>query len=376
MRRLRSSTVGTLGGTVLALWMATATARADEPTPMPARVAVQPPGCELTVEEIVRLLRIELTGDGVSDVSISSSDGEHALGEEDSDTTAAIVRLEAIPCEPSAVELAVTIDNLVTHKQVRRVLSTSGLPEATRARAIALGIAELLRSSWAELSLADVQSSPLAAWLRTRLRIELTDRSRAADTESTEALATPEPTPTPVDKPTARVPALLGAATLALTAMPSGGSASIGGALDGAFRLLVDAFALRVEIAAQLGRAEARLGGVDLGMATLALIPELRSPMGPALFAVGPSVTLGVGWASGQPDPGIDASSGAELIVSAGAEVRVLFPLTSQLWGTFGLSGGYMVRGLSTVVDAAPDGGLVGPYVALRVGIALSSRGS
>jgi hypothetical protein len=62
----------------------------------------------------------------------------------------------------SADEVDLTGDDPITGKKVERVVSLAGVVESTRARLLALAVAELLRSSWIEVELNPVPALPLA----------------------------------------------------------------------------------------------------------------------------------------------------------------------------------------------------------------------
>jgi hypothetical protein len=100
-------------------------------------------GCaDALVPEVERIARIELHS--------GQSAGEPA---------GASTRIE-LGCE--GLDAKITVDDPLTGKRVERTVSLAGVPEADRARLLALAIAELVRSSWIELELSPRPILPVA----------------------------------------------------------------------------------------------------------------------------------------------------------------------------------------------------------------------
>jgi hypothetical protein len=100
-------------------------------------------GCaDSLVPEVERIARIELH---------SGLSGSNEAG--------ASTRIE-LGCE--GLDAKITVDDPLTGKRVERTVSLAGVPEADRARLLALAIAELVRSSWIELELAPRPILPVA----------------------------------------------------------------------------------------------------------------------------------------------------------------------------------------------------------------------
>lgn len=118
-------------------------------------------------EAMARILRAELSGDGVTDVSVVPA----------TDTEVGLARVTFVTeqCTANASSLTLQVDDAVTRKHVERAVDLSDVTGAIRTRTLALAVAELLRASWAELELPDVPQSavPVPVELRTAMRTRL-----------------------------------------------------------------------------------------------------------------------------------------------------------------------------------------------------------
>ncbi len=144
------------------------------PMPLPGRVQVSMPACDTAPVDPASLLwalRVELAVDGVSSVEFAPP-GSHP-GDE---APLATIALKA-PCDPAALELTIEIDDVATSKTLERRVSVADVPPTARARAVAIGAAELLRASWAELALAQHPAAAVPAqtdFLRRAVALHLT----------------------------------------------------------------------------------------------------------------------------------------------------------------------------------------------------------
>ncbi len=126
---------------------------------MPSRVRVESTPCAVGPFDARAwgpLLRNELETDGVEtvDVNPTTPDATAAL---------AVIRVEFARCDEGATEAAVTVDDELTDKTVRRVVALDDIAAEGRARALALAIAELLRASWIELAIENSQAAEAPA---------------------------------------------------------------------------------------------------------------------------------------------------------------------------------------------------------------------
>jgi hypothetical protein len=141
----------------------------ETPTAMPARVEFVAPSCEFIATNILlRMLQVELAGDGVEHVNLSVA-GETGV------SPIARVTVEMPRCDAEASEFLVIVDDATTRKSVLRTVDLADIPAATRPRALALAIAELLRASWLELALPSVPTPgvPVPEPLRDTVRLRL-----------------------------------------------------------------------------------------------------------------------------------------------------------------------------------------------------------
>lgn len=96
---------------------------------------------------------------------------------EDESLSRPLATLEVTPVDTETMATTLVVHDGVTRKKVARDLDLRGMPEDGRALAIALGLDELLRASWAELMLSDSRPSVVvpevvAVALRPRERVE------------------------------------------------------------------------------------------------------------------------------------------------------------------------------------------------------------
>jgi hypothetical protein len=90
------------------------------------------------IASLLWALRVELAVDGVTSVEFAPP-GSHP-GDE---APLATITLKA-PCDPAALELTIEIDDVATEKTLERRVSVADVPPTARARAVAIGAAELL----------------------------------------------------------------------------------------------------------------------------------------------------------------------------------------------------------------------------------------
>lgn len=339
---------------------------ANEAREMPARIVLAAPDCGLELHRTVELLRVELQGDGVDEVILATD----RVVPRETDPPLAVVSVSPIPCQAAATELEVTIDDLVTRKQVKRVLVAEATAEEARPRALALGIAELLRASWAELSMADsTEPSPFRQWIRRRVGFpEGRDESAASElSEPAERRLEARPAdaaPAPPD------PLRLDAA-FAVRSFPSGGASLLGGAAGISVPFSALPVALRISAIATVGRSDVGAGSVDLRQVSVRAGIDVATPSGSLSVAVGPLVEAGIGWASGQAREDAVAHSGSTAIVLAGAHLAIRAKLFGPVEAVLDLAGGYAARGFEATVDGDPVTGLVGPHLDALIGLAL-----
>jgi hypothetical protein len=339
------------------------TGEASETAAMPARVVLSPPSCNeaLVGETLLRMLRVELAGDGVERVELATPGGEDEVA-------LARVSIEAARCEPGASEFLVTVDDVATRKSVRRAVDLSDVPTANRARALALAVAELVRASWLELTLPDVPSvtAPVPQPVRDAVRL----RAAAGATPGARG-----------GRGTARWIPLVGLALEGRTFLSAATNAA-------GFRAVVGVtppwggdtlrVRLRLDGGVAFGNGASLLGDVGVTLATGALAVTFGrgTTVG---FECGPRVELGAVYVRGDITPGRDATgitadADAGFIASVGAlaALRGRFgsALTASLEAELGwVFGGIDARAVDRVSGSdVRAAGVFGPSVGIRLG--------
>ncbi|HEX8697265.1 MAG TPA: hypothetical protein VF815_00375 [Myxococcaceae bacterium] len=137
-----------LMGVVVLLGAVSVRAEAPEasapPRSLPAWVRLLLPECPappVSAPALIEVLRTELRDDGVLRVD----SGRVASGPEGGPQ--AYLRL-TLPCEPAAPTATLRVEDATSLKAVERTMDFADLPPSARPRAIALGLAELLRAAW------------------------------------------------------------------------------------------------------------------------------------------------------------------------------------------------------------------------------------
>ncbi len=111
---------------------------------LPARVRLLLPECPsppVAVPALLEVLRTELRDDGVLRVDSGRVAPSPDGGPQ------AYLRL-ILPCEPSVPTVTLRVEDATSLKAVERTMDFEDLPPSARPRAIALGLAELLRAAW------------------------------------------------------------------------------------------------------------------------------------------------------------------------------------------------------------------------------------
>lgn len=336
---------------LLALLIATE-ARAIEPARMPARVILRRSGCESPAfdeADFVRLLRIELAADGVTEVD-TAGPGE-ALP---SGPALAVLSLEGA-CAGDAV-VTFEIDDAATDKKVRRVVDLRDLPGAARARALSLAAAELMRASWAELALPGVP--------RPRAPVPPEVREAAGARLAASPLVAAAP-------PAARAMPLLIFAGLDARYFFGSRSAVLGARLA-ASSPLVGPLRLRADAGAAYGRTSDPLGGIDLWMVTAAVGPSLGRAWEHGSAELGPRVELGWGSARGLPaHAGIEGQRASTLLVITTLAATSRLRLGTRFWATLDGEVGPVVHALTALVNTRASSGFGGAMVGARLGLAV-----
>jgi hypothetical protein len=159
---LRALTLAALGLLVLAHGPAggaarvlAPTARADpDPSPvaaLPGRARILLRGCSERTNERVLLeqVRVELLSAGILQVDVIDV---YAQAADYESYDVATLRIDLPGCGESGWNVYLAVACAHTARQTARTLAMSEIPEAARPRSVALGLVELLRSSWRQLA--------------------------------------------------------------------------------------------------------------------------------------------------------------------------------------------------------------------------------
>lgn len=334
-------------------------AYAQPPPPPPASVLIVPPACAsgtaLAIDAFVGILTAELRADGVERVVVGSST---APGQ-----ALAAITLRAEPCEASAREIVVTIEDYATTKRVERHVALGDTAETARPRALALAVAELLRATWLELTLPEAPP-PTAVHVPDEVRTAVMRRS--APTPSP-----PPPTGGAPERETSRrwpdvSVAVAGRAFASTQTLMYGGNAAL------AVPVLTPSFSLRVDAAGLSGTAHDPLGDVTLGLASAGASLLFTSPREAAVAAaVGPRLELGVAWASGSPvQQGTTSHTGAGFVSTASLLGAFYFRLTERWKLAVELEGGATLASFEARADSRRVTSVDGAMFGVAIGLA------
>lgn len=323
-------------------WLLGAAAHAQDPG-APVRVRVLLVDCDAgrsEPTELVRLLRLELGSDGIDDVTTSATP-----------TARVRVTVRGYPCDATSDTTAVTIDDTLTRKSVRREITLIDVGGPERPRAAALAIAELLRASWAELAFADDAEAPPAVLGAIERRLaERRSRTRSGPSFRLGGAG--------VGRLLPRTPVLL-----------LGGRVALG--LDyGASRFTVGALVFRS------GR-ETDLGRIDLLVATGFAGAGLRVARNDGLaLALDARIELGAVDANGDPrGDDVRAHDVVGVLALGAVELELAIHLAPNLSLTFGLELGVTLAGVHLRADAQDQANLSGLLLGLSTGL-LTGTGS
>ncbi|MBI5517566.1 MAG: hypothetical protein HY909_27595 [Deltaproteobacteria bacterium] len=330
---------------------------------VPTRVRIEPPACTegpFDGRGWLTLLASELHTDGVDAVDIAPA--PEAPG------TMAVVRVDAPSCRPDLTEVQLTVDDLLTHKSVRRTLSLEDLPTSARPRAVALAAAELLRASWAELGLPDSPVAPSAVppAVRRAMLLRLAPAVRE--------VSGPSP-------PRAEEPQRWRASGALEALVFPGQSGAVLGARASATRRLWDRLplVLRADLGGAYGLAFDRSGEIDVVLVSLGASLQLVTGSEALGLSLGPRVELGWAWVQGRlaevtegGAPTVRALSGNSPVLLVGGAATLRSALSSRWSAVLELTVGQTVRGVRISSSGQQVSGLEGPSLSLGVGLSRS----
>jgi hypothetical protein len=336
------------GALAIAAVLALAAPARAQPS-LPPSVELVLPDCPIvSFEPMMDLLRLELAEDGVSELIVVREAGDQAI---------AVVRIECTEDE----NVRVRIDDRATQKSVERVVSLRDVPDASRARTLALAIGELMRASWAELALIDVDVAPE---VRERVLARWMARGASLASPNGPALVREEPPP-----PRAHRTWL--AIALELAAFPTGSVALLGPCAELGIPLLPE---LALRFGASFGYAAAAhdLGAIEVLAAAGRVEIDWTIDLGAALLEAGPRVSLG--WARSSGDaiaPAIDGSGDVPLLaISLALSCRA--PIDEVIALHLGIDVGWTLLGIRAIAAGRHALGLHGAFLGVRAGLAFA----
>ncbi len=295
-------------------------------------IRVYPPECATApvgFDEFVDSLRVELAG-RQPHCCVVGPGGDAAAD-------AVKVTLVIEPCDPATQQINVGVDVAAPPRTVQREVSLADLPPEARPRALALAVAELIRSAGGPAQPAEVPPVRPAQPEATAAPLVLTG-DVAGDVRYF------------LSHPTAMIGARLG---LALAWARLQVTLDVGAAATSSTQTTGDVS-----------------GDVSILLASASLFVGPRFVLGPAVASFGPAVSLG--WASikgRSDDPTVINGEGGRLVSTVGARVGFEGPVPHvvRLFGF--LEGGGAVRGVNADVAGQPTIGASGAYGLFAVGV-------
>jgi hypothetical protein len=286
-------------------------------------IRVFPPECAavpVAAEDFVDALRVELAGRQPHCCVVGPSDNPAA------DVVKVTMAVE--PCDPATQDVAVTVDVGDPMRATTRLVSLGDLPPEARARALALAVAELLRSA----------GEPVVA------------------------------PPPPVAPPPSDDLYPVGTVAGALVDHFDRGTALWGGRLGVALPARRWQIALDAGIAVSHNDYSSGSVAITLVGATLSAGP--RFALGPVALDAGPAIGLGRAWIKGQSDnPNVVPGSGSGFVSTLGVRVGIEAPATGSIRACAIVEGGGTIRRLDANVAGEPGAGIAGPYLMFAVGV-------
>ncbi len=290
-------------------------------------IRVFPPECAtvpVAADDFVDALRVELAGRQPHCCVVGPSDNPAA------DVVKVTMAVE--PCDPATQDVAVTVDVGDPTRATTRLVSLGDLPPEARARALALAVAELLRSA----------GEPV--------------------------IAPPPPPPAPPPPPPSADLYPVGTVAGALIDHFDRGTALWGGRLGVA--LPARRWQVTLDAGIAVSHNDYSAGSVDITLVGATLSGGPRFTLGPIALDAGPAIGFGRAWIKGQSDsPDVVSGSGSGFVSTLGVRVGIEAPATSSLRACAIVEGGGTIRRLDANVGGEPGAGIAGPYLMLAVGV-------
>jgi hypothetical protein len=314
------------------------------PSPEARSVVVLPPLCKVEafpLPSFLDCLRVELAGRGLDCCTLADPDGVTPP------TIASVqVRIEIDPCTADADRLQVSARETAGPRMAERQVSLADVPETARPRALALAVAELIRSLGQALpdkapeaipvpaqgSVTSSAAPPSAGTRPTRLSMHVEAEVRGLPTRDT----------------------TLWGGRARLTAHRR-------------------RFHADVDLGGNYARAPAQLGDVLVHSASVGIAFGPRFANRTAVLDLGLRAELGWAWIHGETAlADVRTGAGSGLISSVGIRASLEVPAQMKVCPHLSLETGTVVRGVNGEVSGEPVAGMTGYYLLAALGIAVS----
>jgi hypothetical protein len=313
------------------------------PSPEARSVMVFPPLCKVDASWLAPFLdclRVELAGRGLDCCTLADPDGP-------TPTIASVqVHIEIDPCTADADRLQVSTREAAGPRRAERQVSLADVLETARPRALALAVAELLRS----------------------LGQALPDKAPEAVPVPAQGFVASSATPPSADTRQTRLSMHVEAEARGL---PTRDTTLWGGRVRlTAHRRL---FHADLDLGGNYARAQAQLGDVLLHTASVGLGFGPRFANKTAVLDLGLRAELGWAWVHGETAlADVKTGAGFGLISSVGIRASLEIPAQMKVCPHLSLESGAVVRGVKGEVSGEPVAGMTGYYLLAALGIAVS----
>jgi hypothetical protein len=309
------------------------------PTAAPAQsVVIVPPVCKFEAFALIPFLdslRVELAGTGLGCCTLADA------GDQLPADGSLRVRIEIVPCVVDAESVQVSVQAAADAPASERDVSLADVISSARPRALALAVAELVRS------LEQGARKPLPETIAAPAKVPVLAPPPAANPRQSELEAV-------LEGEARAYPSrdtLMGGGRLRLTAIRGHLHADLDGGAD-------------------FARAGSGLGNVLVRSATagLTLGPRLETRL--AIVDVGLRAELGWAWIRGEAaSANVHTGAGSDLISSLGLRVSLAVPARLKLRPILTLESGAVLRGFEGEVSRQPQAGMTGYYFMAGFGI-------
>jgi hypothetical protein len=303
-------------------------------------VVVWPPLCKVDkfpLAAFLDCLRVELAGRGLDCCTLADPDGPTPP------IAAVQVHIQIDPCTADADRLQVDAREAASARMSERQVSLSDVPDTARPRALALAVAELIRS----LGQGPPDKAP-----------------EAIPIPAQGLVASPPPIGTRPTQLSIHVES-------EVRSLPTRDTTLWGGrARLTAHRRL---FHSDLDLGGNYARAHAQLGDVLFHAASVGLGFGPRFANGTAVLDLGLHAELGWAWIHGETAfADVRAGAGSGPICSVGLRASLEVPAQMKVRPNLTLEGGAVVRGVKGEVGGESVAGMTGYYLLAALGIAVS----